>query len=422
MPVAVRSCNPRPDARPVPLSKTSPPDLPSRPVGRRASLDLRITSHPFADNPSVAHNVAARRDELVTEANKLLNEGWASSTKESYSRALQSSVMRLEDSLDIRLLPIRDSTTLMMVFASLSGEHWSRVKLLKASLRAWHIAHDCIEAFEEAWDCKTRIFWNGLKRACTHDSHAKRSITFAELNSFFEHRLNANTHAGLRDAAMAAFLFFGIKRCNEAVMIRRQDFTFEENHVTCFIRHQKNDPYGSGRYCHIPNLADARFNPTELLQRWAAHWDDTFSSDDASGPFFAVTTKDRPHHVSYDSWRKTTCAFFGDSSISTHSFRKGGTQWFLHQARADPSIVQLQGGWADKATMEKVYAKLSEKQLANQLSEAARGAIVATATDSFNDWINHSQSSEPASSSCAAPRDSRPIKSARKEFGGLNLC
>ena len=98
--------------------------------------------------------------------------------------------MRLEESLDIRLLPIRDSNTLMMVFASLSGEHWSRGKLLKASLRAWHIAHDCIETFEDAWDSKARIFWNGLKRACTHDSHAKRSITFAERNSFLERRLS----------------------------------------------------------------------------------------------------------------------------------------------------------------------------------------------------------------------------------------
>ena len=103
----------------------------------RASLDFRISDSdlPPLDDSSCP-DTASARDELTEQANKLLNIGWSTTTKTTYERSISSSVFQMERHLDLQLLPLDSPIKIMLVFASLEGNQWSRVRLLKAALRA----------------------------------------------------------------------------------------------------------------------------------------------------------------------------------------------------------------------------------------------------------------------------------------------
>ena len=64
--------------------------------------------------------------------------------------------------------------------------------------------------------------------------------------------------------------------------------------------------------------------------------------------------------------------FFRSDNTGTHSFRKGGATWLQHTAGVPEEVVQAQGGWACKDTMQRVYTGFTlERRRAVLLSQAA---------------------------------------------------
>ena len=78
-----------------------------------------------------------------------------------------------------------------------------------------------------------------------------------------------------------------------------------------------------------------------------------FPSANHSLPLFVSTTASEPKAISSDSWRKAVGAHFRESTVSTHSWRRGGAAWYIHEAEVPEEIVQALGGWVDVETMRK---------------------------------------------------------------------
>ena len=296
-------------------------------------------------NPARDEATARARSDLIQRADNLLNRGWAESTRITYESRLSLFVHGEEQRIDDDLLPINSPDRFMVVFACMQGMHWSAIRQNKAAIRAWHIANNQSDAFDRCWNSKTALFWAGLKKSARqHESHAKRAVSFTVLAAFCAHRRSANTAAGRRDCAMAVFLFFGVRRANADISLPRAGVTHTGDALRCFIATQKNDPEGRGLECFIPDMPDAPLNPATVIWDWCSEWDAIYGAQPANAPLFSTTGKDVPGRLSYDNWRKTVTKFFKNQQVATHSFRKGGSRWWLFEAQANEAGVQGQGG------------------------------------------------------------------------------
>lgn len=339
-------------------------------AGDRFSLDFQAPQ--FADDGSTEPVILAARRAREEKAGILLNAAWEPSTKRTYERLLKLHVHEAEVTVDMRLLPIDTSAKFMLVFADMEGMHWATVRLNKAAVRAWHIANNCEPLYQAAWDCRASHFWYGLKKNCVHTSAQKRPLNISEPEAFVDKRLAAGTAAGIRDAAMAAFTFFGIRRVSEAVALQRSEFKSRPDSVGGYIKRQKNDPEGRGQWCWLPRGAsqDFRHCPAALLEAWVHVWDERFGNID--GPLFSVVAGASPKAVSTDSWRKIVKANIPGADVSSHSCRKGGATYWTHVVRLQPDVVQAQGGWATRAMLDNLYAKTPADRVQGLIVESWR--------------------------------------------------
>ena len=150
--------------------------------------------------------------------------------------------------------------------------------------------------------------------------------------------------AGMRDAAIGSVAFFGIRRISEVLALRREDVRSGEDSVAIWVARQKNDPDGVAQWCWVPrHIGELGPSCGSMGLRLG------FPVPNCSHaqPLFAATNSNEPPHViSGDSWRKAVTGHFQDSSVSTHSFRRGGAAWYIHVVGVEEAVVQAQGGWA----------------------------------------------------------------------------
>ena len=349
----------------IPISLTTS-HLPIR--FHRVSLNFPASQ----DNDEAAATMSAgSQSELSRIINACINSAWAASTVHSYNSSIRACVGKAEELVGAKLLPMDSEEKLMTAFACLDGHTWASIKVTKSSVRAWHTARGISCVFDAAWSDRVNLFWAGLKRRAVHVANAKSPLPVDSLLAFQQSRLNLGTPAGLRDAALAGFCFFGLRRSSEGIRFNSDDCTFDTSWAACRIKLQKNDPNGKGMVCFIPRVPTlGLLCPVHLLSRWFACWSNRWKSV-KSGPLFCVTTSSELKPISYDAWRKTLTSFFQAKEIGTHSLRKGGTQWYSRVARVPESIIQAQGGWSSRDVMEAVYNRPSDLERAASLSQLA---------------------------------------------------
>ena len=285
------------------------------------------------------------------------------STVNRYNSVLQGAITETENAMGIDLLPCDSDIKLMLLFARFDGAPWGSVSAAKCAVRAWHLERQLSSLFQSSWTERAFLFWKGLKKRADHTkSAAKRPVHHKELLDFQRARLDAGTIAGVRDAAIAAVSFYGIRRSAETLGLNVSDVAMVGDSFRLQVRYQKNDPEGRGMACWLPKIASlGDLCPNHLVNTWlvcrAHQWPES-----ATGPLFCVAIAVAPKAVSYDSWRKALHSHFSDQSkkIGTHSLRKGGATWLKFHALMPDDAVQAQGGWASVEVMRKFYASFPE--------------------------------------------------------------
>ena len=390
-----------------------PPARPHDPVAV-ARLALRPAVVKFDLPPPASEAVDHERRQREAVASSCLDSSLAASSKRTYESCLKVQVGDAEVSVGAELLPMDSDSKLMAAFSGLVGKPWATVRLVKSAVRAWHVAAECTEKFEKAWTEKALRFWQGLKRQAPHAGNAKHPVDQTELHSFLDARLAVATPAGIRDAAAAAFCFYGIRRSNEHLRLQRSQISFppgEEGsrHATAFIAQQKNDPNGKGMTCWIPELPHLGPRcPYLLLQQWCAIWDRTWRPAFADGPLFCVTGKPGPAERSYDSWRKVLAGHFKSSAVGTHSLRKGGAHWYRTVAKVEEEVIQAQGGWCSLDTMRAAYSALTQAErreavLAGAQKAPAPGVVHPRSSSSQGVAVASAGTESPAARTEGAP-------------------
>ena len=263
----------------------------------------------------------------------------------------------------------------MVIFASLDGKSWGKIHAQRAALRAWHLEHSQLRAFEAAWSDLAFHFWRGLKKRADH-SHprVKRPVDQPELVAFQRSRFGSGKLAGIRDAAAAAFCFYGIRRASEMFGLLRSDVRLLPECVEVTVRKQKNDPFGVGMRCWIPQLPSLGFCcPAQLLRNWCSHWDISWPNC-TDGFLFCTTHTTQPKPMSADSWRKALALVITGPAVGSHSLPKGGARWWKFFCRLPDEVVQAQGGWSTPECMRAFYAKFSDSERKDLVVNAAAAA------------------------------------------------
>ena len=134
---------------------------------------------------------------------------------------------------------------------------------------------------------------------------------------------------------------------------------------------QKNDQCGLGQRCLIPAIdAMGPWSPHLALQRWIEARKLVAAASGADDFLFVTTTGiNKGGPVSTDTLRKHVVASFGHST-ATHSLRKGGATFYCRQGAMDDATRQ-QGGWRTTEIMNRIYTKLSAKEVAEEIHTVA---------------------------------------------------
>jgi hypothetical protein len=353
LPSAPRAEVTRPSPSPSLVEVSDDDDLP--PARLTASFSVVGTAPRLILLERSSHAEADERDRLHTVASACVAAAHAPATVTRYQDALQVHIGGAERRLGASLLPMNSPAKLMAAFSGLDGVRWTSIRVVKSAIRAWHTARNLSSVFDAAWCDSCVLFWKGLKRRADHTSMAKRALEFSEVLDFQAHKILQGQAAGLRDAAMAAICFYGVRRISEALALPVEEVTFEADAVQVHIAKQKNDP-GRGVTCWIPRLARlGPLCPHKLLSDWVALRSSTLGGD--VGPLFVVTGRSTCKPVSYDLFRKSVNGYFTETDVGSHSFRKGGARWYTHARGVNPDLVQAQGGWLSASTMRAVYTQ-----------------------------------------------------------------
>jgi integrase len=332
----------------------------------------------FGDEDIMTLTAEHNRTVLERSIQELMDIGYEPSTVQTYEQCLSKYVTEIESQIQVQLLPMNTYHKFLAMFAPQRGLHWSRTKILKSAVRAWHTVRGEDSYLDTLWDDRARLFWRALKKQARHESHAKRPVEIDEQLDFVKTRCGKRTEAGVRDANMANFAFYGVRRARETIQVRRSHFSMEANCAKVFIPKQKNDPLGKGMYCVIPKITNlGQYCPATMLHKWVLAWDAKWVPIGIQdGPLFYVTEKQQCIAVSPDSWRKSWKGHTGnDEQVSTHSLRKGGAKWYKFATNLSDDAIQTQGGWADQPTMLRIYARETAQQLQQQLINAADSLI-----------------------------------------------
>lgn len=328
------------------------------------------------------------RGKLEQTAAECIGDAWGQRSKRTYESSLKVGVGGAEVEVEADLLPIDSDSKLMAVFSRLDRKPWGTVSTLKAAIRAWHWSRDLSAVLDGAWTERAQLFWQGLKKRADHSAtRAKKPVTQGELEAFQRARTATGTTAGSRDAALAGLCFYGVRRSAEGIAVWRSHLVFSSagGGRICEVRipKQKNDALGRGMVCFVPEMAHrGDCCPVRHLQLWCDIWDRLWSAHVHDGPLFFVTGKGGeacPKAVSYDSFRKATAAHFRNAGVGTHSWRKGGAQFYKRIVQLDDDVVQGQGGWLGPDTMRQVYSGLAAEARKEVISIAcSRPAVVGT--------------------------------------------
>ena len=323
-------------------------------------------------DPSSSYQSHAREQAAVIIRN-CFSATWEQSTITRYNAVLEGAVVEAEAVLGVDLLPCDTDIKLMLLFTRFDGAPWGTISASKCAVRAWHLERGLSDVFRSVWSERALFFWKGLKKRADHTRRrAKRAVYHKELLLFQRARVDAGTVAGTRDAAIAAVCFYGIRRSAEALALQVGDLSVAGDSFKLVITRQKNDPDGRGMTCWIPRIESlGNLCPFQLLTAWMVCRQQYWPHSE-SGNFFCVSSAKECRPVSYDSWRKSLHSHLaqGDSSIGTHSLRKGGASWLKYHMMMPDNAVQAQGGWASAEVMHKFYASFPEEARRSALERA----------------------------------------------------
>ena len=318
------------------------------------------------------------RRQAAANIHACFDAAWEDSTRARCDSTLRGMVSSLESSTQAALLPCNGDDKLMLLFSGMVRRPWGTVSTAKAAVRAWHVERDSLHLFEAAWTPRAWQFWRGLKKLADHSlRRAKRPLSLAEVASIQRHRLAQGSAAGVRDAAMVALAFFGIRRFAELQALQVSDVVVQDTAIQFRIKRQKNDPFGEGLLIWVPQLPPlGLLCPSKLLRAWLQLRSETRGQ--AEGAFFCVTGVDEVKPVSADTFRRMLSRYLQDSQVGSHSLRKGGAQWWKNTASLPEELVQGQGGWSSIDVMNNFYTKFSSCARKERMLEAARDVCIAS--------------------------------------------
>ena len=361
---------PSPSVRPVAVLAVPLEEIPTPSVDAPGARQILSEGPDLLSivRESASAEQGAHRSRAISAIHCCLQAAWEESTVKRYSSSLRTFVNSLESHTGLQLLPCDSDVKFMMSFAQMDGRSWSSVTNLRAAVRCWHQQRNLTAQFDNAWTDRSAQFWRGLKKRADHSrSHAKRPVSLDELRCYQTARVKVGSLAAVRDVAIAAMSFFGIRRCSETLALRRRDITLHDNFVVVFVARQKNDPFGQGMVCHIPRIeSHPAVCPCHLLRVWLAQRDARWGSN-PDAPLFCATHLTEPRAVSCDSFRRSFAQFFQTAAVGTHSLRKGGAHWYKTVCHLPEELVQAQGGWSAPETMRAFYTRFSDTERCDQL-------------------------------------------------------
>lgn len=327
---------------------------------------------------------AATRQRALEATQACFDADLAASTIQSYDSLLLREVGQAQKSLNMDLLPMTEETQFLAFFGHLKAHHeeqlhWSRVRSLKSALLQWHKRRytACVLT---SWTPSMAAFWNGLSKSCIHEVKGKEPIAVDVVNEYLELQGNTDNPVEVRNAAMVAVAFYGMRRSAEVIQFQMQDMLHEDKQGRRLrVRCQKNDPKGLGQVCLIPCISSlGAFSPHNMLNRWMAIRNNITEDNTKTAPLFVTTTgANKGKAVSYDSLRKHVVQQFGVAT-STHSLRKGGAVYYS-RAGASEDATRQQGGWRTSEVMKSIYTTLSAKEVESELHKVANATSLAWA-------------------------------------------
>ena len=372
---AASSASPSQPVQP-PTPSTSSPVL----SAIEAQSRLQIPQWPVPQSAALESSGIA--SVVAAQVSSCLAQDLAPSTLSVYQSTLNSVVGPAEAQLGITLLPLSDEDKCMQLFGFLKASsagplHWSRVRVLKAALLQWHQRRDQRCIFD-AWAPRLRAFWKGLARQCTHSNIGKEPVSFSAIADYFATNCKSPIpDVKLRNMAMVAVGFFGVRRGAEIVDLHLADILEAQSTVVQFrVRCQKNDPLGLGQTCVIPDVAAlGEASPSKIVFAWIQRRQVLQATNVSAKHLFITTTgKRRGQGVSTDSLRKhVTTSFSGN--VATHSLRKGGALFYARRGACTDATRQ-QGGWKTADVMQAVYTKLSVDEVRSEILQV--GAATST--------------------------------------------
>ena len=313
----------------------------------------------------------AFRDSAHSAITMCLQADLAASTIKTYESLISHEVGLASKNLNIDLLPMITEAQFSAFFGSFLVTHkdelkWSKVRSLKAALVQWHKRRQQKCIFD-AWTPTMVALWNGLARHSSHGTRGKGPISFGAVTEYLERDRSSATAAAVRNTAMVAVAFFGLRRSAEVIAMKIKDVVEDDaNGINLVVRCQKNDQRGLGQICFIPHILAMQANsPAMVLREWMVLRSTLIASEDVDLPLFITTTGKKGSPVSYDSFRKHVQDAFG-SSLATHSLRKGGAVYYARAGVVEDATRQ-QGGWRTTTVMNSIYITLNRKEVQQEL-------------------------------------------------------
>ena len=330
-------------------------------------------------NPRLANEITEEISKIDPDLGSSVQEtimsAFANTVKDStlttYISAVESLVTKLPPLAVAKILPARTPAQLIALFApSISSNYcWSSMKLYMAAICHFHYING-FDFDNIRYAPEFVAFWKGAKRLANMENYAKEPVSTQQLQSFLNNLLYCGhqTNASKRNAAWAAFSFFGVRRVSEGANLLLEDVTIKEDGIQFKIRKMKNR--SDTTTCFIPYFKSMnQFCPAKIIEDWI-HLRQQHYGNNPKDHLFCTTRgvkageKCRP-----ETLRMAVDKFFVSTSISTHSLRKGGAcYWARNVGR---NVCQTQGGWVTTETMDRIYLKISQDELATTLAESA---------------------------------------------------
>ena len=318
-------------ALPVPASSTPTPTAPSSSSTtspQHHALAKRIGEWHVPglfddDMETVPDTVKQHRQDVQASVQECFGNELADSTLKTYDSVLQE-VVEASEYLQRDLLPMTEEAQFFLCFGHLKNKRtqlkWSKVRSVRSALLHWHHRRHT-KCVLDAWSPTMAGFWDGLSKSCGHESVGKQPIPFSDVVQYLLKQATDDSVTSIRNAAMVATAFFGVRRGAEVVGFQLRDVQGDDHlglHLK--VRCQKNDRVGLGQICFIPAVAESpSWAPVAALRRWLGIRGQFVDSTDLDKSLFVTTIgRNRGGPVSTDTLRKHVTSAFGNST-ATHS-------------------------------------------------------------------------------------------------------